>query len=460
MLDRFQCLPRKLSRRGFAMATGAAVGGWFLKPRKVLAAGTPFTIALVPDPQFLAGDMTCSGDAAYNGLIQWAITNRNKLVTGTPLNIKGFIQVGDCCDDASDTTYSAQQVRSVNAYALAEAATPKMFVTRCAGNHDYFGTGGVGSTVNGRSRISYMWRNDKAGAWSPTNLASIYSGGMDLGNGDVAYFGGAYPEPGPVPVSSANSYFRLLIQGQKILVGSMGYFERSSVIDWMHGIAQAYPDHQVWICTHGYQHISGVRCDTIPNRGTSGDIGQYGPSGTNDFTVSPASNSGMDMWFGSDPGGSAGGAPTHTGFSRWENITGVYSGHWLDGYTGALAGGAGVGSWVWQRLPGTSTSINKQIVQQIFCNCQGSAGTGDQANYCSSNPATPDGTSDVMHLMLLRITPSTQMMEAFLVSTNSGKWTGPYATSIAASTNQASPIQLFNVSMAAPTKPYGRVLFG
>lgn len=426
------------------MATGAAIGGWFVKPRVAQAAGSPFTIALVPDPQYLAGDMTCSGSAAYNGLINWAITNRNLSVLGVPLNIKGFIQVGDCANTTSSTVFDAQQQRSVNAYALAEAATPKMFVTRCVGNHDYEGAGAVGSIVNanpalrGRAFVSYMWRTDKSGAWSPASLASIYSGGMDLGSGDTAVFGGVYTEP-LIPASSANNYFRLAIQGMKIGVLSLEYFPRSAVLNWARGIQEAFPDHQWWVCTHGYQDITGSRCNSIPN----GSL--YGPSGitNSDFMAAPDSNTGIDMWQGSDA--------TWSGFTTWRNLTACYCGHWLDGYTSPVVGGAGVGSWVWQRLPSASTSGSGQTVQQIFCNCQGASGTGDQSNYCSSNPATLNGTSDVMHLMLLRITPATQMMESFLVSTNSGKWTGPWTGSLGTSVNQTSPIQLFNVSMATPT---------
>lgn len=399
MIERFACLPRKITRRRFGAAVGTALGAEYVSKRLAYAAGNPFTIAMVPDPQYLAATDTCH---SYNALIQWAITNRNLSVSGTALNIKGFVQVGDCCDGSVVGSYSAQQVVAVTAYAQAEAADPKMFVARCAGNHDFQ----FFSTLV-RSNLGYMWREDKNGAWSPTNVAATYSGGMDLGGGDVAYFGGAYSDP-TFPVSTANSYMRVSISGRNILIISLSFFPSDAELTWAKSIHDTYLNHECWILTHAYLRHFGTRFaagDTFSTLAYS-------------MGSRPDCNTGVEMWT--------------SWFSTWSNVTCILSGHDIGGYGD---------NWVWQRLATTSSSGRAQTVQQIFCDCQ----DNDQPQtYCSG--ASPDGTSDTAHLFLMRITPSTNKLEAFLVSTNNAKWTGGQG-----SLNNASPVQLFNVDFPALT---------
>lgn len=434
MIQRFACLPRAITRRKFgklAMGLGAATGAEFLATRKAQAAGSPFTIVMVPDPQWLAGQSngtpaSCASSGMYGAMIQWAITNRNLSVAGVPLNIKGFLQVGDCVNACSPSSYDAQQTISVDAYSKADGvggsatASPKMFVARCPGNHDY----AISFNIN-KNNIAYMWRDDTNGAWSPTNVAAAYSGGIDLGGGDHAIFGGVYPDP-TYPISTANSYMLLTIQGMKIAIGSVDCCAGSGPLNWITGIQAAHPGYQWWLTTHCYMDTSGAR---IPRSLASSGPADMGLAGGG------VSNSGIQMWGG---GGAEGGDiyAGWAGLKTWENLTGIFCGHWIDGYSTG---------WVWQRTPDTSTSSRGQTVQQIFCDCQGnSSTTGDNVNFCGGG--SPDGTSDVAHLMLLRITPATQMMEGFLVSTNSGKWTGSSGV-----VNSASPIQLFNVAMPGPT---------
>jgi uncharacterized protein (TIGR03437 family) len=414
----YQCLPLSITRRAFhlRMAGGLATG--FLGRRTAQAqSATPFTVALVPDPQFLATDASCSGSKAYNALIQWGITNKNLPVNGVPLNIKGFLQVGDCVNTSSDTAFSESQVNSVNAYAQAEAA--HMFVARVCGNHDY-----LAPAATNRNQIGYMWRDDKRGAWSPTHVAAIYSGGMDLGNGDVAWFGGAYPDPA-YPVSTANAWMRLSIQGRKIIVASAEYYPSSAVMTYFRDIHDANPDHEFWFLTHGYMSTAGVHV-------ARGDV--YGPDNYS-LGPAPASNSGQEMW---------GGASGHPGLVTWPNLTFAGCGHWIDGYASPSST-----NWVWQRLEGTSTSSRGQRVQQVFCDCQ----TADQTNFCSSSGTNPpNGSSDVMHLMLLRIFPASGMMDSYLVSTNNNTWTGGPGVRNLPSPSSAGA-QLFNIKFPGIASP-------
>lgn len=391
-----------MTRRKFGkFAVGAAFGAEYLAKR-AYGAGSPFSVALVPDPQYLAAASITCGGTAYNALIQWGITNRNLSVNGAALNIKGFLQVGDCANTVSASVYDAEQTRSATAYALAEAANPKMFVARCIGNHDY-----AAFSVINRNNVACMWRTDTSGIWSPANVAATYSGGMDLGDGDVAYFGGVYADP-TYPVSTANNYMRINIQGRKILIIALEFFPRDAVMTWAKSIHDTYTDHETWILTHGYMRRFG-------DRFAAGST--FGPAYYS-MSPRPDSNSGDQMWT--------------DWMASWSNVTFMGCGHDINGYD--TSGGA----WVWKRLASTSSSSRAQTVQQIYCDCQ----ENDTNAMCSGT--TPDGTSDMAHLMILRITPSTDHLEAFLISTNSGKWTGASGV-----VQQTDPVQLFDVSFPA-----------
>lgn len=401
---------RDVLKYGARIAGVSALASMF--PSRAKAADPAFTVAIVPDTQFLAGDATCSGATILNALIQWAIDNKQLSVNGTALNIKGFITVGDCQNTANTGTGNAnantQRTRITNAYNLAIAEN--MFVSFCCGNHDYQ------DPPSSRSNISYIWREDTGGAWSPTNIAAMYSGGMDLGNGDSASWVEAFSD---TPESSANNAIRLQIGSRRILIIALEFFPRSDVMAWAKDLHDQYSDHEVWFTTHGYL----TRLNARYARAT-----QFGPN-TYSLADAPDSNSGEQMFDG---------ASGHTGITDMARARLVTCGHDIDGFvtTG--------GSWIWQHT--TATGAHDQSVEEIFCNAQGASGTGDLSNFCSSNPATPNGTSSTAHLMLLRIHPTT--VEAFMVSTNSGKWVGGSGV-----TNQDDPVQLFSVPFVALSNP-------
>lgn len=425
-------ISNRITRRGFNKLVGSAIGAECIARVKEARAGgrsKPFTIVFVPDPQWLAGDypgagdFTCSvGGTVYSAMIQWAITNRNMVVNGNPLNIKGFVQVGDCSNTVSSSVFDIQQQHAYNAYLLAESANPKMFVVRCVGNHDYQGAGASRSLSN----VGFMWKDSTGGLWSPTNVATIYGGGMDLGNGDIAFYGGSLDD---APKTSANSYMKLWIQGMRIGVLALELCPSTTILNRAKAIHDANPDYQWWIITHCYQDTSGARIA----RGSS-----FGP---NSFTLANdgTSTSGIQIWGGSSlEGGSDG---TWGGLIGLDNVSMVRSAHWIDGF--ATPTGS---NWVWQRLVTNNTS--GRAVQQIFCDCQGASGTGDTADFCHGS--VDPNVIDVAHLCLARIDPIAGTMEEFLVSTNTGLWTGGPTGTGALTRGNASPIQLCSVPMASP----------
>jgi hypothetical protein len=162
----------------------------------------------------------------------------------------------------------------------------------------------------------------------------------------------------------------------------------------------------MWFTTHGYLTTN----NNLVTRGTGNNAtNQYGPDNAG-YTLgaAPASLSGDEMW---------GGASGWSGLTALARNSLVTCGHWIDGYTNS--------GWVWQKK--TTANDAARDVHQIFCN-------GQEGDYeCSLTP-----TSDIAHLMLLRIWPTT--VEAFMVSTHSGLWTGAKPTR-----DSETPVQLFSV---------------
>lgn len=392
----------KLVARGLGAAAVASV-----LPSRADPADPPFTVAVVPDPQYLAGDAMCSSSAVYNGLIHWAVENKQLAVAGAPLNIKGFIQVGDCQNTSLVVSQNSQATIMVNAWQ--QAIKSNMFVAFCCGNHDYED----GARTLDRSKISHVWRTDKKGAWQPSSLSGFYGAGMDLGAGDVAYWGGVYSAPDGFPDSSANNYIRLKIGSRKILIISLEFYPRNEVMNWAKSVHDAHLDHECWLTTHGYMDNLAARCTRDQ------------PGGPDPYTLldNGASNSGQQMFSGNSN------APAHPGITNFLRARLVTCGHFTDGWTEG---------WIWQR--NSARGALNQSIEEIFTDAQGhrqDGGTGDLQNYCSAD-AAPNRTSSTAHLMLLRIWPST--MEAFMVSTNSGKWIGAKGM-----IGQPSPVQLWNV---------------
>jgi hypothetical protein len=105
---------------------------------------------------------------------------------------------------------------------------------------------------------------------------------------------------------------------------------------------------------------------------------------------------------------------------------------------------AGDGGWYWQRNFPQSSSARGQRVLDLFANWQ----KLDSATKCGAIPA--NGAGDSEHLMILRFREDLvpRVVEAFALSTVSGRWYG--AGGIAPA---AGPIQLF--SLCFPGIPPG-----
>src|ERR1039457_6431360 len=81
------------TRRGFMrMAASAAAAGLATRKRALAGTAAPWSVVLVPDPQYMAATSVCStGPTSYDNLMGWIVENRNLPVDGVPLGIKAAI---------------------------------------------------------------------------------------------------------------------------------------------------------------------------------------------------------------------------------------------------------------------------------------------------------------------------------------------------------------------------------
>ena len=371
---------------------------------------------MVPDPQYMAAAGVCSNEpAGYDNLMSWIVENRNLPISGVPLRIKAAIAVGDCVNCA-DPVYGSQGLIAANSWSRLDAAgIHKQMVP---GNHDWVSGGNAGFSRDD-THLDGVWTGNNP--FSASGLASVLGSGMSLGGShDMAYWGGSYNSTG------ANTFTTMNVGNRRILMIGLEFFPRSEVLNWAKSAHDAHPDHECWITTHSYlsdQASSSSDPNTPSNRacrGTGGPNSCWGPD-VYGLGAAPASNSGDEMWNGSD-------ATWQDGLKSFTNLTAVFSGHWIDP---ALDGG-----WYWQRNFPQSSSARGQRVLELFANWQ----QLDLATQCGANPV--NGAADAGHLMILRFREdlAPRVVEAFALSTVSGRWYG--AGGIAPA---AGPIQLFSL---------------
>jgi hypothetical protein len=413
--------PNRITRRRFMLASAGAIGLATRKPA-LASRATPWSVVVVPDPQYQAAAPVCpSQTGGYDKLMDWIAGNRNLRVDGVPLGIKAAISVGDCVNSASPT-YGDQALVAAKAWSRLDAAG--IHRQMVPGNHDWLNGGGFGFCRDD-AHLDPLWTGSNPFGVRARTLA--LGRGMRLaGSEDTACWGGSY---GP---AGSNTYTTMNIGERRILIIGLEFFPRSEVLNWARSVHDAHPDHECWITTHSYlsdQANTSPDPDAPSNRvcrGTRSADSCWGPDAYA-LGAAPASNSGDEMWHGSD-------ATWTGGLKSFTNLTAIFSGHWIDP--------ANDGGWYWQCNHPQSSSTRGQRVMEVFANWQ----QLDCTMQCGGSSAGAD--SDSGHLMILRfredLVPRT--VEAFALSTNSGMWYGPKGT-----VPSVGPIQLF--SLNAPGIP-------
>ncbi len=412
-------LLRRISRRGFGasiIGAVAGIGGLAGASASRLSGFSPsagkgadFTIAIIPDPQFLAASCPDVYGGYYASMMNWIVANRGITLTSGgrtfPANIKAVIGVGDCVNATTVNELADAQ----HAWSILDAnGIP--FITP-PGNHDY--TGGPSARGNLGAQFA-------SGYFSAANRASVYQSGIPLGGGDMAWWAGSFDATG------ANTAVKFVISGVAMLVLAIDFFAGTAVWSWAYDVMMANPDCECYITTHAWLTTTGThfqRTDT------------YGPN-TYSMADAPYSNSAAEAW-------------SNVGISTWPNLCGVFSGHDLVGSQNADPAGTASLPWYWQHAPIRSDSTRGQTVQQLFVNAQ----QLDLA--CSRSVSTATGSGQIASVFLLTRRPGPRRLEGRMISTVTGDWFGPRAASFPGGTSwSASETLLFSAPFAGLEKAH------
>jgi hypothetical protein len=382
----------KLSRRGF----GAAVLGGLAGAGASLLLGAPsasaepgaeaevaagaaavadFTIAIIPDPQFLAGSCPNNLGGYYASMMKWIVNNKNISLTSGKrsfeANIKAVVGVGDC---VNLTTGVNEFANAENAWTILDNSG--IAFTTPPGNHDY--TGGPASRGNLGAQFA-------TGYFSAGNRSRVYGSGIELGGEDMAYWAGSYDSTG------ANTAVRFAISGVDMLFLAMDFFAGHAAWAWAYDVMLANPNCECYITTHAWLTANGTHFQR-----TDG----YGPNAYS-MAAAPYSNSSAEAW-------------SSIKVNSWPNLFGIFGGHDLMGGKNSGASPA----WYWQRTPIKSASTRGQTVQQLFINSQ------ELDSGCSPSVSQASGTGQTASVFLLTRRPAVGLLEGRMISTQSGNWFG------------------------------------
>jgi hypothetical protein len=371
---------KSITRRDFAARVlgglNSAAAWRVLGAPSTLPTGADFTIAIIPDPQYLAEFCPDNAGRYYAAMMTWIVENKNIVFTaGTPAfraNIKAVVGVGDCVNATADYQYKNAQA----AWTILDMH--QIAFTTPPGNHDYTG----GPSTRGGLGAQFA-----TGYFSAGNRSSVYGPGIDLGDGDAAYWAGSFDKTG------ANTAVKFVISGIKLLILAMDFFAGRAAWSWAYDMMRKNSDAECYITTHAWLTTNGTqfqRADT------------YGP---NAYGMAPApySNSAAEAW---------GTIRVNT----WSNLCGIFSGHDLIDSHNTDPTGTSVPAWYWQRVPVQSKSRRRQTVQQLFANSQ----QIDAA--CSASVSRASGAGQIASVFLLSRRPALGLLEGRMISTHSGDW--------------------------------------
>jgi hypothetical protein len=408
-------LLKRISRRGFGASilgglTGAAASR-IISPSSVAAASADFTVAIIPDPQFLAASCPDNHGGHYAAMMQWIVDNKNIVLTSSSpsfsANIKAVLGVGDCVNHTAANQYANAQ----KAWTILD--TNGLAFTTPPGNHDYSGK------PSSRSRLGAQFAT---GYFSASNRSSVYGSGIDLGGGDMAYWVGSQDTTG------ANTAVKFVISGMKLLILAMDFFAGNAAWSWAYDVMLANSDCECFITTHAWLTMKGARYER-----TDG----YGPD-TYSMADAPYSNSAAEAW-------------STIGVNTWPNLFGIFSGHDIFGGHNSEPQGGPAPAWYWQRAPAKSESSRGQIVHQLFVNSQ----QIDES--CSTSVSKANGAGQTASVFLLSRRPTLGLLEGRMISTQTGDWfESKSATFPGGLSWSASEALLFSVPFTGLASPQPR----
>jgi hypothetical protein len=396
---------KKITRRGFGASvmsglTGVAASRLIHTP-SVAAAGADFTIAIIPDPQFLADSCPDNFGGYYSSMMKWIVDNRHMVFKSTTppfeANIKAVVGVGDCVNSVGGT----------NEYANAETAWTILDANRIAfttppGNHDYSGL------PTSRNKLGAQFAT---GYFSASYRSSVYGSGISLGGRDRAYWIGSYDATG------ANTAVKFHISGTRLLILAMDFFAGDAAWSWAYDVTRANSDCECYITTHAWLTMNGAhfqRSDT------------FGPN-LYSMAPPPYSNSAEEAW-------------NTIGVNTWPNLFGIFCGHDIFGTHNSNPAGSASPPWFWRHVPLKSDSSRGQTVQQLFVNSQ------QLDSACGNSVSAESGAGQIASVFLLSRRPALGLLEGRMISTHSGDWFGSRSASFPGGTSWSpSETLLFSV---------------
>jgi hypothetical protein len=386
-------LLKRITRRGFGASvlgglTGAAAAR-LIKTSSVAAQGAPgadFTIAIIPDPQYLADLCPNQLGGYYAAMMKWIVDNKHMAFTsGTTsfdANIKAVVGVGDCVNNTNPIQYTNAQA----AWTILDRSG--VAFTTPPGNHDY---------AHGPDSRSHLGAQFTNGYFSARNRASVYGSGISLGGGDMAYWIGSYDSTG------ANTAVKFVISGIKMLILAMDFFAGNAAWSWAYDVMRANSDCECYITTHAWLTVNGTQYQRTDS---------FGPDSYR-MSDAPYSNSAVQAW-------------DLIGVKTWSNLFGIFGGH--DVFKGRRAHREDSGSvltpqldtnpleWYWHQVPVQSGSSRGQTVQQLFVNAQ------QIDELCGTEVSTASGVGQIASVFLLSRRPALGLLEGRMISTQSGDW--------------------------------------
>ena len=374
-------LLKKITRRGFGVSvlcglTGAAASRLISTP-EVAAAGADFTIAIIPDPQYLAESCPDNSSGYYTAMMKWIVDNRNIVFTSSAqsfdANIKAVVGVGDC---VNSTAGANQYTNAQAAWAILDKNS--IAFTTPPGNHDYAGR------PLSRSRLGAQFAT---GYFSASRRSSVYGSGISLGGGDMAYWIGSQDSTG------ANTAVKFVISSIKLLILALDFFAGSAAWSWAYDTMLANTDCECYITTHAWLTRNGTRFQRTDDYGPD----FYQMSGT------PYSNSAAEAW-------------STIGVSTWSNLFGIFGGHDLFGSQNSDQSSKSSPGWFWHQVPAKSDSSRGQTVHQLFVNSQ------EIDRNCSMAVSRANGAGQTASVFLLSRRPALGLLEGRMISTRSGDW--------------------------------------
>jgi hypothetical protein len=282
----------KITRRDFGMVVlggfvAAAASRMFRIPS--VEAGAPdFTIAIIPDPQGLAGTCPDKTGRYYTAMMKWIVNHKHLVLTSSEpsfdANIKAVIGVGDYLQSPI-----RDQVKNAEA-AWTVLDTNKIAFITPPGNNDY-----VGNDPSSRSNLGEHF---KTGYFSAKNRSGVYGAGIDLGGGDMAYWVGSQDATG------ANTAVKFVISGTRMLILGMDFFAGNAAWEWAHDVMMKNSDCECYITTHAWLTIYGKQFERK-------DV--HGPHSYS-MARPPYSNSAAEAW-------------STLGVNTWPDLSGIFCGH-------------------------------------------------------------------------------------------------------------------------------------